>query len=54
MAENQQGHHIKMELLSNLVFEDCWSCGDLAVVCGFNSVFERNACDDFGEVVKAA
>ena len=42
------------ELLSNLVFEACRSCGDLAVVCGFNSVFERNACDDFGEVVKAA
>jgi hypothetical protein len=24
--------------LSNLVFEACRSCGDLAVVCGFNSV----------------
>jgi hypothetical protein len=35
------------------VFEGCWSCGDL-VGFGFNSVFERNACDDFGEVVKAA
>jgi hypothetical protein len=42
------------ELLSNLVFEACRSCGDLAVVCGLNYVFERNACDDFGEVVKAA
>ena len=42
------------ELLSNLVFEDCWSCGDLAWVCGFNSVFERDASDDFGEIVKAA
>ena len=41
------------ELLSNLVFEDCWSCGDLAGF-GFNSVFEFDACDDFGEVVKAA
>ncbi len=41
------------ELLSNLVFEDCWSCGDL-VGFGFNSVFECGACDDFGEVVKAA
>ena len=42
------------ELLSNLVFEGCWSCGDLVVVCSFNSVFERDACDDFREVVKAA
>ena len=41
------------ELLSNLVFEGCWSCGDL-VEFGFNSVFEFDACDDFGEVVKAA
>jgi len=41
------------ELLSNLVFEGCWSCGDL-VGFGFNSVFEFDACDDFGEVVKAA
>lgn len=38
------------ELLSSLVFEACRSCGDLVGVCGFNSVFERNACDDFGEV----
>ncbi len=43
----------KRELLSNLVFEDCWSCGDL-VGFGFNSVFECGACDDFREVVKAA
>ena len=42
------------ELLSNLVFEFCWSCGDLAGFGGFNTVFERDACDDFGEVVKAA
>ena len=42
------------ELLSNLVFESFWSCGDLAFLVGFNSVFERDACDDFGEVVKAA
>jgi hypothetical protein len=42
------------ELLSNLVFEGCWSCGDLVGVCGFDSVFERDACDDFREVVKAA
>ncbi len=41
------------ELLSNLVFEGFGSCGDL-VRFGFNSVFERDACDDFGEVVKAA
>ena len=43
-----------LELLSNLVFEACWSCGDLVWVCGFNSVFERDACDNFGEIVKAA
>jgi hypothetical protein len=42
-----------MELLSNLVFEGCWSCGDLVGVCGLDSVFERDACDDFCEVVKA-
>jgi hypothetical protein len=42
------------ELLSNLVFEACGSCGDLAVVGGFNSVFEGDACDDFGQVIKAA
>ena len=44
----------RCELLSNLVFEFCWSCGDLAGFGGFNTVFERDACDDFGEVVKAA
>jgi len=43
-----------MELLSNLVFEACRSCGDLAWVSGFNSVFERDAYDDFGQVIKAA
>jgi esterase/lipase superfamily enzyme len=42
------------ELLSNLVFKDCWSCSDLAIFCGFNSVFERDACDDFCKVIKAA
>ena len=42
------------ELLSNLVFESFWSCGDLAFWGGFNSIFERDACDDFGKVVKAA
>jgi hypothetical protein len=42
------------ELLSNLVFEGCRSCGDLVWVWGFNSVFEREAGDDFGEVIKAA
>jgi hypothetical protein len=45
---------LEIELLSNLVFEDCWSCSDLVLVLCFNSVFERDACDDFGEVVKAA
>ena len=48
----QEGLH--PELLSNLVFEDCWSCGDLAGVVGFNSVFECDACDDFGEIIKAS
>ena len=44
----------KAELLSNLVFEGFGSCGDLVGFGGFNSVFERDACDDFGEIVKAA
>ena len=44
----------QVELLSNLVFESFWSCGDLAFWGSFNSVFERDACDDFGKVVKAA
>ena len=42
------------ELLSNLVFEGCWSCGDLVGVCGFDSVFERDAGDDLGAIIKAA
>ena len=42
------------ELLSNLVFEACRSCGDLVGFGGFNSVFERDTCDDFGKVVKSA
>ena len=42
------------ELLSNLVFEDSRSCGDLVCGCGFNSVFEPDACDDFGQVIEAA
>jgi len=37
-----------------MVFEACWSCRDLAVFGGFDSVFERDASDDFGEVVKVA
>jgi hypothetical protein len=45
---------LSIELLSNLVFEACRSCGDLVWGCGFNSVFEPDAGDDFGEVVKAA
>jgi hypothetical protein len=40
----------KFELLSNLVFEYCWSCGDLVWICCFVSIFKRYACDDFGEV----
>ena len=42
------------ELLSNLVFETCRSCGDLTFMGGFNSVLQRDARDDFGEAVKAA
>ena len=42
------------ELLSNLVFEGFGSCGDLVWLGDFNSVFERDACDDFGQVIKAA
>jgi hypothetical protein len=44
----------RAELLSSLVFEGCWSCGDPACLGGFDAVFERDACDDFREVVKAA
>ena len=36
-----------LELLSNLVFEDCGCCRDPAIFCGFNSVFVRDAYDDF-------
>ena len=53
LGRHDKGIH-EGELLSNLVFESFWSCGDLAFWGGFNSVFERDACDDFGEVVKAA
>jgi hypothetical protein len=42
------------ELLSSLVFEGFGSCGDLACLGGFDAVFERDAGDDFGEVIKAA
>ncbi len=42
------------ELLSSLVFEAFGLCGDLVVLCGFNSVFECDAGDDFGQIVKAA
>jgi hypothetical protein len=42
------------ELLSNLVFEVFGSCSDLVWVCGLNSVFECDAGDDFGQVIKAA
>ena len=46
--------HGRTELLSNLVFEDFGSRGDLVLVGDFNSVFKCDASDDFGEVVKAA
>jgi len=53
LIRSKDGFYLAIELLSNLVFEGFGSCGDL-VRFGFNSVFERDACDDFGEVVKAA
>jgi hypothetical protein len=43
-----------LELLSNLVFEGLGPCGDLVWVGGSNSVFECDAGDNFGEVIKAA
>jgi hypothetical protein len=48
------GVHRHRELLSSLVFECCRSCGDLVEFGGFNFVFEGDASDDFGEVIKAA
>ena len=42
------------ELLSNLVFEVCWSCGDLTGLRFFNSILEPDACDDLWEVLEAA
>ena len=45
---------INSELLSNLVFEDCRLCGDLVRFGDINYVFEADAFDDFGEVVKSA
>ena len=52
--EDNDDYEGSIELLSNLVFEGFGSCGDLVWFGGFNSVFERDACDDFCEVVKAA
>ena len=42
------------ELLPSLVFEAFGSCCDLVCFGGFYSVGELDACDDFGEIVKAA
>ena len=42
------------ELLSNLVFEISGSCSDPIVLCGFNTVFEFNASDNFGQIIKAS
>lgn len=42
------------ELLSKLVFEFSGSSGDLIGFCGFYSVFEADAGDDFGQIIKAA
>ena len=41
-------------LLANPVFEVCRLCGDLVRFGGINSVFEADAFDDFGKVVKSA
>jgi len=40
-------------VIVNLVFEGFGSCGDLVGLVVFNSVFERDACDDFGEIVQS-
>lgn len=53
-AKGDCGCEVASELLSSLVFEGFGSCGDLVEFGGFNSVFEGDACDDFGKVVKAA
>ena len=44
----------KLELLSNLVFEALGSCSNLACFGCFNTVFEFNAGDNLGEIVKSA
>ena len=44
----------ELGVLSNLVFEVFLVMRQLAWFCGFNSVFEFDANDDFGEGVKAA
>lgn len=49
--QKDKGRLKNEELLSNLVFEACGSCNDLAAFGGFNFVFER---DDFGQAIKAA
>jgi hypothetical protein len=53
---SQQVHieRLPTELLSSLVFEALGSCSDLVVLFGFDSVFKFGACDDFGQIVKAA
>ena len=38
------------ELLSNLVFEGCGSCGELTAVGGYNPVFEHDASDGPGKL----
>jgi hypothetical protein len=40
--------------LSGLVFDGFGSCSYQDVLCGFNSVFEFDARDDFGQAIKAA
>ena len=40
--------------MSNLVFENIGSCGDLVWVGGFNSIFEFDARDDLSEIVEGA
>ena len=42
----------ELGVLSNLVFEVFLVMRQLAWFCGFNSVFEFEALDEFGRVVK--
>jgi hypothetical protein len=56
MIKGNSGNRFSTEVRAravHLVFEACGSCGDLVGFGGFNSVFEGDACDDFGQIIKA-